>query len=203
MTASSNHPSAWKVVLTCIKLICCRTEGSKKKPPIYKVMLHNDNYNRREYVVKVLLKTVEGLTVDDAVNCMQVGCEAFGSSSSTVTVTASGDSGCAQQAWFRQANGATSSGVGALSVGAISVPAATTSATSYCCGAPAASPVVGLRPCWTHVCRAHQQTAAVVALQEAHETGVAMVTACAQDKAETYVETLRLNGIIASMEPGH
>jgi hypothetical protein len=50
----------------------CRTESSKKKPPIYKVMLHNDNYNRREYVVKVLLKTVEGLTVDDAVNVMQV-----------------------------------------------------------------------------------------------------------------------------------
>jgi hypothetical protein len=35
-------------------------------------MLHNDNYNRREYVVKILLKTVEGLTVDDAVNVMQV-----------------------------------------------------------------------------------------------------------------------------------
>lgn len=50
-----------------------RTESSKKKPPIYKVMLHNDNYNRREYVVKILLKTIEGLTVDDAVNVMQVG----------------------------------------------------------------------------------------------------------------------------------
>lgn len=35
-------------------------------------MLHNDNYNRREYVVKVLLKTVDGLTVDDAVVVMQV-----------------------------------------------------------------------------------------------------------------------------------
>lgn len=51
-----------------------RTETSKKKPPIYKVMLHNDNYNRREYVVKILLKTIEGLTVDDAVNVMQVCC---------------------------------------------------------------------------------------------------------------------------------
>lgn len=36
-------------------------------------MLHNDNYNRREYVVKILLKTIEGLIVDDAVNVMQVG----------------------------------------------------------------------------------------------------------------------------------
>lgn len=85
------------------------TESSKKKPPIYKVMLHNDNYNRREYVVKILLKTIEGLTVDDAVNVMQ----------------------------------------------------------------------------------------------EAHETGVALVIACAQDQAETYVESLRLNGLISSMEPGH
>jgi hypothetical protein len=59
-------------------LVCvCSTEGSKKKPPIYKVMLHNDNYNRREYVVKILLKTVEGLTVDDAVNVMQVRARAW------------------------------------------------------------------------------------------------------------------------------
>eukprot|EP00775_Hariotina_reticulata_P005877 gene5877-6118_t len=90
-------------------LIKARTESSKKKPPIYKVMLHNDNYNRREYVVKILLKTVEGLTVDDAVNVMQ----------------------------------------------------------------------------------------------EAHETGVALVVACAQEQAESYVESLRLNGLISTMEPGH
>ena len=31
----------------------------------------NDNYNRREYVVKVLLKTIEGYTVEDAVQVMQ------------------------------------------------------------------------------------------------------------------------------------
>jgi ATP-dependent Clp protease adapter protein ClpS len=42
-----------------------------------------------------------------------------------------------------------------------------------------------------------------VFLQEAHETGVAMVVACAQEKAESYVESMRLNGLIASMEPGH
>eukprot|EP00877_Chromochloris_zofingiensis_P014099 jgi/Chrzof1/8943/Cz03g30050.t1_CLPS1 len=72
-------------------------------------MLHNDNYNRREYVVKVLLKTVDGLTVDDA----------------------------------------------------------------------------------------------VVVMQEAHESGVALVVACAQDQAEEYVEVLRLNGLISTLEPGH
>ena len=34
-------------------------------------MLHNDSYNRREYVVQVLMKTIPGMTVDDAVNIMQ------------------------------------------------------------------------------------------------------------------------------------
>ncbi|KAL0028894.1 hypothetical protein WJX77_003570 [Trebouxia sp. C0004] len=43
----------------------------KKKPPMYRVMLHNDSSNRREYVVRVLMKVVDGLTVDDAVNVMQ------------------------------------------------------------------------------------------------------------------------------------
>lgn len=33
-------------------------------------MLHNDDVNRREYVVQVLLKVIDGLTVDDAVNVM-------------------------------------------------------------------------------------------------------------------------------------
>lgn len=84
-------------------------EGARRKPPIYKVMLHNDNYNRREYVVKVLLKVVEGMTVDDA----------------------------------------------------------------------------------------------VVVMQEAHEAGVALVVACAQDVAEGYCEDLRLNGLISTLEPGH
>lgn len=50
----------------------CSTQRVGKKPPIYKVMLHNDNYNRREYVVKVLMKVVDSITVDDAVNVMQV-----------------------------------------------------------------------------------------------------------------------------------
>eukprot|EP00198_Chlamydomonas_reinhardtii_P002468 XP_001691804.1 clp protease adaptor protein [Chlamydomonas reinhardtii] len=83
-------------------------ERSQKRPPIYKVLLHNDNYNKREYVVKVLLKVVEQITVDDAVTCMQ----------------------------------------------------------------------------------------------EAHETGVALVVACPQDNAERYCEGLRLNGLTSTIEPG-
>lgn len=43
----------------------------KKKPPRYRVMLHNDSFNRREYVVKVLLKVVDVITMADAVNIMQ------------------------------------------------------------------------------------------------------------------------------------
>ena len=43
----------------------------------------------------------------------------------------------------------------------------------------------------------------MVVMQEAHESGVALVVACAQDQAETYVEDLRLNGLISTLEPGH
>ena len=43
----------------------------KKRPPMYKVLLHNDDYNKREYVVQVLLKHVEGFTVEEALNVMR------------------------------------------------------------------------------------------------------------------------------------
>jgi len=46
-------------------------ESKTKKPPTYKVLLHNDSHNRREYVVKVLISVVKTLTVDDAVVAMQ------------------------------------------------------------------------------------------------------------------------------------
>ncbi|XP_024358029.1 ATP-dependent Clp protease adapter protein CLPS1, chloroplastic isoform X2 [Physcomitrium patens] len=42
----------------------------KKMSPPYRVMLHNDNFNKREYVVQVLLKAIPGMTVDIAVNVM-------------------------------------------------------------------------------------------------------------------------------------
>ena len=44
---------------TCMR----RSDTKKKKPPRYRVMLHNDSFNRREYVVQVLLKVVDGYTV--------------------------------------------------------------------------------------------------------------------------------------------
>jgi hypothetical protein len=71
--APSLHPTPHPHPRARSRLRPRSTEGARKKPPIYKVMLHNDNYNRREYVVKVLLKVVEGMTVDDAVVVMQVG----------------------------------------------------------------------------------------------------------------------------------
>lgn len=83
------------------------TEHSYKRPPIYKVFLHNDNYNKREYVVKVLLKIVDTITIDDA----------------------------------------------------------------------------------------------VVVMQEAHESGVALVVSCPQEDAERYCEGLRLNGLTSTIEP--
>eukprot|EP00245_Coleochaete_scutata_P002748 TRINITY_DN1382_c0_g1_i1.p1 TRINITY_DN1382_c0_g1~~TRINITY_DN1382_c0_g1_i1.p1 ORF type:complete len:293 (-),score=42.12 TRINITY_DN1382_c0_g1_i1:163-987(-) len=43
----------------------------KKQSPPYRVLLHNDNFNRREYVVQVLMKVIPSMTVDLAVNIMQ------------------------------------------------------------------------------------------------------------------------------------
>ncbi|KAK9278983.1 hypothetical protein L1049_028565 [Liquidambar formosana] len=44
---------------------------SRKMSPPYRVLLHNDNYNKREYVVQVLMKVIPGMTLDNAVNIMQ------------------------------------------------------------------------------------------------------------------------------------
>ncbi|KAG4110817.1 hypothetical protein ERO13_D13G070400v2 [Gossypium hirsutum] len=44
---------------------------SRKIAPPYRVMLHNNNYNKREYVVQILMKVIPGMTLDNAVNIMQ------------------------------------------------------------------------------------------------------------------------------------
>ena len=43
----------------------------KQKPPNYRVMLHNDSVNERNYVVKVLLKTIPNLVLEDAYRIME------------------------------------------------------------------------------------------------------------------------------------
>lgn len=55
-----------------IRLTWCRKSTTKQRPRSYRVMLHNDDFNRREYVVKVLLKVLDNFTMEDAINCMQV-----------------------------------------------------------------------------------------------------------------------------------
>ena len=44
---------------------------SRKTSPPYRVKLHNDNFNRREYVVQVLMKVIPRMTLDNVVNIMQ------------------------------------------------------------------------------------------------------------------------------------
>jgi len=79
----------------------------KQMGPIYRVLLHNDNVNRRDYVVKVLIKVVDGFQEGDAFRVME----------------------------------------------------------------------------------------------EAHEMGIALVTACVQETAEEYCEQLRNHGLTSSIEP--
>lgn len=51
-------------------------------------MLHNDNFNKREYVVQVLMKVIPGMTLDNAVNIMQ---EAHYNGLSVVIICAQAD----------------------------------------------------------------------------------------------------------------
>lgn len=55
----------------------CRKATTRQRPRFYRVMLHNDDFNRREYVVKVLLKVLDNFTMEDAINCMQVRATTF------------------------------------------------------------------------------------------------------------------------------
>ena len=44
--------------------------SNRERPPNYRLMLHNDDFNVREYVVQVLLKVVPVITIDIAVSVM-------------------------------------------------------------------------------------------------------------------------------------
>jgi len=52
-------------------ITCFSTRKSRKTSPPFRVLLHNDNFNKREYVVQVLMKVIPGMTIDNAVNIMQ------------------------------------------------------------------------------------------------------------------------------------
>lgn len=57
----------------------------RQNPPLYRVLLHNDAMNRREYVVQALMKVVDGLSMEDAIHVMQ---EAHHNDIALVTVVA-------------------------------------------------------------------------------------------------------------------
>lgn len=163
-----------------------------------RVLLHNDNYNRREYVVRVLLKVVEGFTVDEAVNCMQASvchCVYFMFGVHYVMRL---------HVW-RGWQGGRACWRGGRRVEA---PQAARhwsrgSPRALCCRAAA-------QPCAHRMClprraelpRSHARPPGPgPAPQEAHVNGLALVTMCAQETAERYVESLRMNGLISTLEP--
>jgi len=51
-------------------LLTTKKQSSNKLGPPFKVLLHND-MNKREYVVKVLVKVVQELTIEHALGVMQ------------------------------------------------------------------------------------------------------------------------------------
>lgn len=74
-----------KVIMLVSRKFCRK---SRKTAPPYRVILHNDNYNKREYVVQVLMKVIPGMTLDNAVNIMQ---EAHYNGLSVVIICAQAD----------------------------------------------------------------------------------------------------------------
>ncbi len=50
----------------------CRMMAAKQWPSVYSVMLHNDDFNRRETVVNVLFEVFDSFTLDDAIDRMKV-----------------------------------------------------------------------------------------------------------------------------------
>lgn len=62
-----------------------KTTTVRKLAPQYRVLLHNDDFNSMEYVVKVLQKTLPGLSEPQAVSIMM---EAHSNGIALVTVCA-------------------------------------------------------------------------------------------------------------------
>lgn len=54
-----------------VEIIEKRETSTIRKPaPMYRVLLHNDDFNSMEYVVQTLMQTVGGMTQPQAVNIM-------------------------------------------------------------------------------------------------------------------------------------
>ncbi|KAL5579980.1 hypothetical protein UlMin_012422 [Ulmus minor] len=60
----------FKIIACLLSRILPVWKSTKTTPP-YRVILHNDNFNKWEYVVQVLMKVIPGMTLDSAVNIMQ------------------------------------------------------------------------------------------------------------------------------------
>jgi ATP-dependent Clp protease adapter protein ClpS len=149
-----------------------RKETKKKKPPQYRVMLHNDSFNRREYVVKILLKVVDVITMADAVNIMQVNLNCCAAHFPYVAISMPS--------------------LAAFYLMHVSIFGAFKNIPNSCC--------LDMHRRAPHVVTAMKDRRPAC-LQKAHVDGLACVVSCPQEDAESYCEGLRGNGLISSVEP--
>ena len=75
--------SRWGLARALSRVVRARARPTRDHPSVHhatlcltprgalaQVLLHNDDVNRREYVVQVLLKVVDGMSMDDAIQVM-------------------------------------------------------------------------------------------------------------------------------------
>ena len=141
------------------------------QPPNFRVLLHNDTVNRSDYVVRVLVKVVDGLTEDTASGIMQV--------------RQSGEEG-EGKVWE---DGLDDCSDDSMQQGEDFNPHHKTH-----------EPIRGIRNSSAAVHLISHSSACPIS-QEAHTTGVALVTSCFQELAELYCQRLRGCGLRASLEP--
>jgi ATP-dependent Clp protease adapter protein ClpS len=145
-----------------------------KKPPNYRVLLHNDSANKREYVVQVLLKARPRATSATLSRCARTP----GAAAPSTPCRAPRHPHLAR---MRRPRPAPRASAAQLRRARVSLPR------------------VACRPC--QVVDGMTVERAYDIMQEAHQYGLALVLITVQEEAESICDALRSNGLVATVEP--